>query len=198
MKILTVKIVDCMYSNKIIEQNMINVCEYGVELMLSGMINVIVILLVSILSHSVLYGIIFLLILISTRVFTGGYHATTHIGCNISMVYIYITSLLMLNIKCYGYIMLLHIIVFIGYIVITIYSPLENSNKKLSEYQKKKYNKLSRIMYITLLAIALVVNYKDQELSLYINIVLIIVVILLVVGKEKKRYVEEKGIKGSC
>lgn len=198
MKILTVKIVDCMYSNKIIEQNMVNVCEYGVELMLSGMINVIVILLVSILSHSVLYGIIFLLILILTRVFTGGYHANTHIGCNISMACIYITSLVMLNIKCYGYIMLLHIIVFIGYIVITIYSPLENSNKKLSDYQKKKYNKLSRIMYITLLAIALFVNYKDQELSLYINIVLIIVVILLVVGKEKKRYVEEKGIKGSC
>lgn len=198
MKILVGKIVDCMYSNKIIERNMINVCEYGVELVLAGMANIITILLVSILSRSVLYGIIFLLILISTRVFTGGYHATTHIKCNVSMVCIYIISLLMLNIKYYGYIMLLHIIVFIGYIVIAIYSPLENSNKKLSEYQKKKYNKLSRIMYVTLLAIALIVNYKDQELSLYINIVLIIVVILLMVGKEKKRYVEEKGIKSSC
>ena len=31
MKMLTKKIVDCIYVNKIIEQDMIAVCEYGVE-----------------------------------------------------------------------------------------------------------------------------------------------------------------------
>ena len=90
MKMLTKKIVDCIYVNKIIEQDMIAVCEYGVELVLAGIVNIIVILFVSVLLHSMLYGIIFLLILISTRAFMGGYHATTHIRCNISMVCIYI------------------------------------------------------------------------------------------------------------
>lgn len=36
MKMLTKKIVDCIYVNKIIEQDMIAVCEYGVELVLAG------------------------------------------------------------------------------------------------------------------------------------------------------------------
>lgn len=49
-----------------------------------------------------------------------------------------------------------------------------------------------------LLVIAMVVNYKDQELSLYINIIMVIVVVLLIIGKEKNIYDEEKGIKSSC
>lgn len=198
MKMLTKKIVDCIYVNKIIEQDMIAVCEYGVELVLAGIVNIIVILFVSVLLHSMLYGIIFLLILISTRAFMGGYHATTHIRCNISMVCIYIISLLMLNIKYDGYVMLVHILTLTGYIVISRYAPLENSNKSLSEQQKKKYNKISQIAYIVLFVIAMVVNYKDQELSLYINIIMVIVVVLLIIGKEKNIYDEEKGIKSSC
>ena len=104
----------------------------------------------------------------------------------------------MLNIKYDGYVMLVHILTLTGYIVISRYAPLENSNKSLSEQQKKKYNKISQIAYIVLLVIAMVVNYKDQELSLYINIIMVIVVVLLIIEKEKNIYDEEKGIKSSC
>ena len=45
MKMLTKKIVDCIYVNKIIEQDMIAVCEYGVELVLAGIVNIIVIII---------------------------------------------------------------------------------------------------------------------------------------------------------
>ena len=42
------------------------------------------------------------------------------------------------------------------------------------------------------MVIGIVVNYKDQELSLYINIILIIVVALLIIGKEGRGEIEEK------
>ena len=142
MKMLAKKVTACIYNNDIIEQDMIEVCEYGVELVLAGAVNIIVILVVSILLNHKLHGVIFLMILISTRAFTGGYHATTHFRCNASMVCMYAISLLMLNIKNDRYVVLIHILALIGYVIVSAYSPLENSNKELSEQQKKKYNKI--------------------------------------------------------
>ena len=78
MRMLAKKVANCLYNNAIIGQDMIEICEYGVELVLAGAVNIIVIMLVSILLDYKLYGIVFLMVLIPTRTFMGGYHATTH------------------------------------------------------------------------------------------------------------------------
>ena len=180
------------YASGVLKQDMIEICEYGAELVLAGITNVMMVLFTGILIHQVIYGIFFLMIMIPTRAFIGGYHAKTHLRCNISFVCTYLLSLLLLKIIDVRYEVIVQIFVIAGFIIISAWAPLENRNKKLSDIQKNLYNKISQVIYILLMVIGIVVNYKDQELSLYINIILIIVVALLIIGKEGRGENEEK------
>ena len=139
-------------------------------------------------------GMLFLMIMIPTRAFVGGYHAKTHLRCNISFICTYLFSLLLLKIIGVQYKMIVQIFVIAGFIIISAGAPLENRNKKLSDIQKSLYNKISQAIYILLMVIGIIVNYKDQELSLYINIILIIIVALLIIGKEGRNEIEEKAL----
>ena len=180
------------YASGIIKLELIEICEYGTELVLAGIANVIMILLTGMLIHQIIYGMLFLMIMIPTRAFVGGYHAKTHLRCNISFICTYLFSLLLLKIIGVQYKMIVQIFVIAGFIIISAGAPLENRNKKLSDIQKSLYNKISQAIYILLMVIGIIVNYKDQDLSLYINIILIIIVALLIIGKEGRNEIEEK------
>ena len=181
------------YASGVIGHDMVAICEYGVELMLAGILNVAMILITSILIHQKFYGLIFLLILIPTRAFMGGYHAKTHFTCNVSFICTYLSSLLLLKIIDIHYAVIVQIFVLAGFIIISAWAPSENRNKQLSDTQKIFYNKISQVIYILLMIVGIVVNYKDQELSLYINILLIIIAALLVIGKGGKKRDEKEN-----
>lgn len=172
------------YASGVIGQDMTEICEYGMELVLAGMLNGILILFTSILIHYKIYGLIFLLIMMPTRAFMGGYHAKTHLRCNILFVCTYLFSLFLLKMLNIRYAMIVQILVIAGFIFVSAWSPLDNKNKALSDIQKIKYNKIIQLIYIMLMTAGVVVKYKDQELSLYINIILVIIVTLLIIGKE--------------
>ena len=60
------------YASGVLKQDMVEICEYGAELLLAGVINVMMILLTGMLIHQIIYGIFFLMIMIPTRAFVGG------------------------------------------------------------------------------------------------------------------------------
>ena len=170
---------------------MIEICEYGTELVLAGVINVIMILFTGMLIHQIIYGVLFLMIMIPTRAFIGGFHASTHLRCNVLFVSTYLLSLQLLQIIGTRHMMMAQLLAIAGFIIISAEAPLENKNKQLSDTQKVLYNKISQVIYILLMIVGIVVNDKDQELSLYINIILVIIVFLMIIGKEGRECDEE-------
>jgi accessory gene regulator B len=58
--------------------------QYGLEILISGLIGIINILIISILIHRLTQGIVFLIVFIVLREYTGGYHAESYISFNYS------------------------------------------------------------------------------------------------------------------
>lgn len=169
------------------------VCEYGVELFLAGIVNVLFVFITSIILKTMIYGVVFLVIIIPTRALVGGYHAKSHFRCNVYFVCTYLISLRILkSLKLPFFYGVIEILTMVGLLTVRMFAPFENSNKIISSGHKKKYNKISLILYGWYMIIAFFVKYKDQELSLYINIILIITVVLLLIGLSERRLHFEK------
>lgn len=64
---------------------------YGMEILLSTMVNGIIVLIISILSDTVLPSLIFFTAFIVMRSSAGGYHAKTHIGCMLILIAVHLS-----------------------------------------------------------------------------------------------------------
>lgn len=113
---------------------------YGSELFLSTFLGVLSIILISGLSGHFFSGFIFLLIFISIRLFSGGFHASTYLRCfilsNLSYFVAFLISCLLLKVPSVCGFLLLALSDF----VIFAFSPIRNDKHPLSEktYSKNK------------------------------------------------------------
>lgn len=170
---------------------------YGFDLMISGLMNVLLVLIAGIILNSLTYALIFVFVMITVRMYTGGYHADTHIMCNIIFLSAFLVSIATLNVINYFSISwIIWFLQCIGLILVTRFVPLENRNKKLSDEQKERYKKIGITLYLTDIVIAVIFNIIGRigseytffgNIGLYINIVLIIIALLLIIGIKKEK-----------
>ena len=125
--------------NKIIEAEDAEVYSYGMELLISTVLNFAVAIVIAVATKSILPCLVNLAAFLTLRVNAGGYHADTHLGCtmtlvstllififaekNISEVAMFFNSLMML---------------LLSNILIIMLSPVEHPNKPISEDMKRK------------------------------------------------------------
>ena len=69
-------------ANGIVAPEKNKIYAYGMELVLSGLVNVLSVLLISILIFHPADGLLFLVAFIPLRTTAGGYHANSHLSCN--------------------------------------------------------------------------------------------------------------------
>lgn len=195
---IALNIADSFVSKNIIREEMRDVCIYGLDLMISGIINVAVVLITGALIGKFLLAIVFMAILIPLRMFTGGYHADTHIGCNVVCIVTFILSILLLGlIQKHTLETVTWGLLCVCIIIIAKFSPIENPNKKVTSEQKIRYKHISVSMCSVLSVVSIIMNIiscsKDEQnllklqmLSLYINITLIIIAGTMVLGRWKE------------
>lgn len=177
---------------------------YGIELMISGLLGVVLVILAGFIINEPVYSIIFLAVIIPVRMYTGGYHSDSFIVCNIVFVASFICSVYMSNL-CYNsyYSRLIWILNVIALFVICGFAPLENHNKQLTDEQKSRYKTISIVLYILLMSFSVCLDITGRilymgniniysKISLYINIIQIIIAILLLIGVGKERLSHEK------
>ena len=70
-------------ANGIVAPEKNKIYAYGMELVLSGLVNVLSVLLISILLFHPVDGLLFLAAFIPLRTTAGGYHANSHLSCNL-------------------------------------------------------------------------------------------------------------------
>ena len=195
---LAANITDFFIHKNIVAEENKEVYTYGFDLILSGLVNILLVLLSGIILDSVWQAMLYVLIMVQVRMFTGGYHADTHSMCNIIFVFCFIFSVLALDLVSYFQITwIIWFLVCIGLISVNTYAPLENRNKKLSAEQKKRYKKISVVLYVGYVFISGAINVMSrfqsgmlhvrlENISSYINIILIIIAGLLMVGLRKE------------
>lgn len=198
-------IADFLFSKDVITEEEKEVCAYGMELIISGIISVALVIIIGLITGSIWYAVVYNIMMIVIRLYTGGYHADTHVGCNVCYFGTYMISLLMLRIQVYirETIIITWLIALAGYLIIVLNAPLEHHNKKLMMEQKEKYMVVSAVLGIVSMLIAFILNIIGVvirygkysflcRISLYINTMLLIIGLLLLLGVRKEgRFHEE-------
>lgn len=118
---------------------------YGAECTLGTAIVLIVLFLYAIIAKQCLYMLVYIIAWLPLRVFVGGAHAHTHIGCNLTSIGLGILSVAFTEYlhKIPIYIMLP--ITAVCYIVFFIVAPVIHKNHPVSDERIKRMRRFARI-----------------------------------------------------
>lgn len=197
------KIADFLVREKTIEEETVDIYVYGIELWVSSAISIVIMLITTIVLGKVVEGLIFYIVFCVTRLFCGGYHANSYMGCKMVFWMILLTVLFLqkaLQGTPFGF----WIVLWCFYtFIIFCFAPIENENKKLEVDEKKKYKIVSIILSFFWLLIEWIVNVLQHKLAglIPVTLALIAVLMLLEISKnylKKGEYKNEKRCKRGC
>ncbi|MDR1753344.1 MAG: accessory gene regulator B family protein [Eubacterium sp.] len=149
MNLLSLKITEIFLSEKIISDEDIDIYVYGFEMVISNIITVIITILTGVLFGNLFDAFIFYTVFSSTRRFSGGYHASTYIGCKITYIICIVSVMLLANTFLFlsqflQFHFLILLICLFNIITVSILSPIEHKNKPLTK-KDKRINKIRSI-----------------------------------------------------
>ena len=122
-----------------------------------------------------------------TRLFTGGFHASTYLRCKITFAGVLVAVLaadwLLKGIESY-YWFVLH---FYSLIIVCQFAPVENPNKELSERKKVKCKVISIVAMTVWLAVMFLFRVLNSELYHIVALTLFCVANLMLLGIHQER-----------
>lgn len=169
---LSQKIVSVWSRENIIQQGREEAYVYGVQLLLSTVVNTCFIVLISLLCGRPFAWMLFLIGFVPLRITSGGFHAKTPLKCSLSFCCSFIICLMIVEKISDRGIVLATLINSIATIITTcFFSPIPASNKPLSNTERKRNRKLSIAIAITMLPIVLLLYFLNftHFISLYIT-----------------------------
>ena len=162
---------------------MADVYRYGFEITISSILNIILVLCCGIIMDDVLASVVYLFVFILIRIFTGGYHATSYLRCNIVMVVSFLLTyaLYRVLIGLNTDIRILEAILLANGLPIIIFAPVKNPHKELTPKKAKKFRVISIVIYICLSALALAAILFEIQYGTLIIITLTTVSVMILV-----------------
>ena len=159
-----------------------DIIAFGVKYGLITLAEILGMVVISFLMRELIPGAVILIAFISIRVYAGGYHAKTLPRC-------VVMSTILFTLIILGYKMLyLPIIVkglialFLG-VLILIFSPVENDNRRLSENEKKVFKNRALLFY----SISLIIFMLIKKLSNILVWAYLMILVVLIWGIVKER-----------
>ena len=180
-------------SKKLIEENEQEVYDYCFEIMLSTILNFIVVLVISLITHTIIPTIFYIVSFMIVRGTAGGYHAESHLSCLVILVLSYGSFLVLLNILPNMWLKIVSFIfIFIAVVLVFILSPIEDHNKPLTEQETKKFKKKIRavILLLSLLTIVLSILFSNAQFAFSFASGMEIVAVSLIAGKIKNNRIK--------
>ena len=149
----------CKYG--VIDKSQIQIYAYGLELILASVLNTISVLIISAIFFQFASGLFFLFAFIPLRSTAGGYHAKSHLSCNLICLATFI-GLQILGAIIPTTFVSIFCIVAAAIVLITVYllSPCEAVNKPLTDDRKKRNRKISIAISICNLLMSFVAFYS--------------------------------------
>lgn len=173
-----------IYKHLELSIEMKDIYQYGIEITLSSALNLILVIGFSILIQDIPAGVIFMLLFIFMRSFTGGYHASTYFKCNSIMLLTFLTvcllyrNLFQLDVDMHIY----EVLSLLNLIPIFVFAPVPNIHKKLSQNQKIFNHIVSIIISILLSITALVLIMFKIKYGVLIVITMSSISIMIIIG----------------
>ncbi len=171
---------------KIIAQNELEIYQYGFEIIISTIISLVICLTIGIILDISFYSFLFLIIFVPIRSITGGYHADSYLKCNIIFT---IVTLFVLGFSKFlwinrGLTFSTNLVtLFVSFIIILIYAPVENKNKPLNKTLKKRNRILSVLATFIIILIDTILYNKFIYFSTIVTLTLVVITLLIVIEK---------------
>lgn len=171
---LSKKITNCFISNRIIEESMSEVYQYGTELMLSCFFTTAFILAMSSMVDSFGAGFLYFVIFMPLKATAGGYHASSYTGCFLISCISYLVQTAIAKYLTYCklpypfWLMLL----FLATFYILLNAPVKNSHHPVGQDVLRK-NKISAIMLICTECLVTTILYILIEQAYLLNYVVL-------------------------
>lgn len=144
---------------------------YGMELLISDVLNAMIVLLIALISHTLPATIVFIAVFMGLRQFVGGYHANSHLSCMFTLI-------IVMLIFSYGICNVSEKLIWLlstGFSALSLpiifsIAPIPHPNKPMSEEKGVKLKQRSRILVILLSVGAVILMlFRFYELSLYVS-----------------------------
>lgn len=170
--------------NKIICFNDKEIYFYGLQQGLISIINLFLAIVIGVIFDAVIDSVVFMCAYIPLRTFAGGYHAKTQAKCYIMSILQIVLSIHI--IRCFRINTIYFLITMVCVTGIVLMSPVEASNKPLSQKEIFVYrNKSRKILFIelTIAVVCLLSNWINISKTIFT--VCIMIFLVLAAGKLK-------------
>ncbi len=164
-------------SKKLVFKNIIDfddyeIYVYGLELLISNILEILGLIVIAYIFNCILEMIIFIVFFSLLRVNSGGYHAKTCFSCFILISYMSLSSITAIkNIKFFNNNMVfLFLSILISGFLIIKYAPVDNPNRTFTEKEKKIYRKRSLIALFTEILVIILSILVNRDMLPYCNV----------------------------
>ena len=191
IRVLSRYLLRYLISSSVIEttDKSLKIYKYGTEIFISSLVNIAAIVAIGILTFSIKESVLFMLLLVLLRIYTGGYHANTYLKCNLLLCINYILVLVFYNLTPSNCNAMHFIFVSITCVaIILLFCPVENENKKITTEKKIKLKKKSVILGTIYGTAAVVFNVFKYRIGILILYTLSSVTIAVIAAKLKERW----------
>lgn len=154
----------------------------GITLILADVINFLIIITISFISQTLIYGFIYLLLFLTVRVFSGGFHAKTYSVCRMTFVCTYIAVLAVAYFIGDNWILYTIMCDIAALITMVFFSPVRHPNKELSDKEIKGNKAMSLLTTTVYSILSVVLVILGRKEGLIIAIVLLAITILMYIG----------------
>lgn len=158
IKSLSNKITSLLVGNDSIDNEDSEVCSYGLEVLISSLINTVIVLLIGFILGKFMQTVVFIVCYCSIRQFSGGYHASSHGKCIFTFLCMYIATVFIVgNIYSIHLKLVILLIGILNWISIFILVPVEHVNNQLTDLEKIKNKKNARVI-VTLVLVGILIG----------------------------------------
>lgn len=159
-----------------------DIIAFGVKYGLITLAEILGMVVISFLMRELIPGAVILIAFISIRVYAGGYHAKTLPRCVVMSTILF--TLIILGYKMlYLPIIVKGLIALFWGVLILIFSPVENDNRRLSENEKKVFKNRALLFY----SISLIIFILIKKLSNILVWAYLMILVVLIGGIVKER-----------
>lgn len=184
---ISIAIIEYLLKKQVISEDEKEYYRYGVEITISSILNVILILLIGVIFKSITESLVFLILFVPLRQFTGGYHADTYLMCNTLFCGLYLLVLLLykstyLLVTTYMSVL----ITFISVSIFIIMCPIEHINKPIAPANKKRHKITAALLGTVYGAAGTMLTALSNKYGVIVLYTLLLVCVLVVAAKCRK------------
>lgn len=185
-------------SKNVIKEEERQIYDYCFEVLLSTVINFMAVVILALFTGTVVPTLYFLVGFIGIRTTAGGFHAETHRGCLLILISSYASFLFLLSlIPNVALSKIAMEICIISWLLVVIFSPVEDYNKPFRKEEYKKFKMVSNLVAIllTIIVLVLVIFFQKAAWGFSIAAGMCVVSLSLIAGtiKNKLRQRRQNG-----